>query len=61
MKPSIFVGDIDEFYCDMVEGGKRWAVWEEAKDTKLLKRFDTEQEAIEFAKELKKKLGESWD
>jgi len=27
MDIKFFIGDVDEFYCDAVEGDRRWAVW----------------------------------
>lgn len=27
MEVQFFIGDVDEFYCDAVEGDCRWAVW----------------------------------
>lgn len=52
---NIFIGDIDEFYCDGEDGDNRWAVWSSEtvlgkKVEKLLGRFFTEKEAVEFAK-----------
>ena len=46
---QIFIGDIDEYYCDAVEGDKRWAVW---NSIGLLVKFYTEEEAENFAKEV---------
>lgn len=59
---NIFVGDIDEFYADAVEGEyRRWAVWSsEVKEgrsvEKLLDRFDTAEKAEAFAAELRIRL-----
>lgn len=59
---NIFVGDIDEYYCDAVEGEyRRWAVWSsEVKEgrsvEKLLDRFDTAEKAEAFAAELRTRL-----
>lgn len=71
MDIKLFVGDVDEFYCDAVEGDQRWAVWSQTSlpldandparargavsriSTKLLARFDTEQEAISFVENYK--------
>lgn len=52
---QIFVGDIDEFYCDSVDGDQRWAVWSVDLLTteRLLGRFDTEEEAEDFAQEVR--------
>lgn len=52
---KIFVGDIDEYYCDAVEGDKRWAVWsvDLLAIERLLGRFDTEEEAEAFATEVR--------
>ena len=47
---QIFIGDIDEYYCDAVEGNKRWAVWDSVG---LLGKFYTEAEAKNFAKEVR--------
>lgn len=47
---KIFVGDIDEYYCDAVSGDKRWAVW---NVDGLLGRFDTEEEAEAFAERIR--------
>ena len=73
MDMKLFVGDVDEFQCDAVEGDQRWAVWLQistpldANDpararggvgrisTKLLARFDTEQEAKQFVEDYSKK------
>jgi hypothetical protein len=54
MEIKIFIGDIDEFYCDAKEGNRRWAVWSNSGDggkvvEKLLGRFETEEEAEQFA------------
>jgi hypothetical protein len=46
---QIFIGDIDEYYCDAVDGNKRWAVW---NSNGLLGRFYTEEAAENFAKEV---------
>ena len=57
---KIFIGDVDEYYCDAVDGEyRRWAVWSsEVKEgrsvEKLLGRFDTEKQATKFAEEIKK-------
>ncbi len=59
---NIFVGDIDEYYCDEVEGEhRRWAVWSsEIKEgrsvEKLLDRFDAFEKAEKFAAELRIRL-----
>jgi len=63
MEIKIFIGDIDEFYSDAKEGNRRWAVWSNSGtaakflkgDTvveKLLGRFETEEEAVQFANKL---------
>lgn len=55
MDVRIFIGDVDEFYCDAVSGDdRRWAVWKSDRDSQrfvetLLGRFDTEDEAVTFA------------
>jgi hypothetical protein len=53
MEIKIFIGDIDEFYCDAKEGNRRWAVWTSTPlqlfPGKLLGRFETEEEAEQFA------------
>jgi hypothetical protein len=62
MEIKIFIGDIDEFYCDAKEGNLRWAVWASTPlqlfpgrtskskvVEKLLGRFETEEEAEQFA------------
>jgi hypothetical protein len=56
MEIKIFIGDIDEFYSDAKEGNRRWAVWSNYGDSgklveKLLGRFETEEEAVQFANE----------
>jgi len=32
MDVRIFIGDVDEFYCDAVEGNRRWAVWKSDRE-----------------------------
>ena len=51
---EIYVGDMDEFACDAVEGNRRWAVWENDMrgGEKLLARFDTEAEALAYANKI---------
>ena len=54
----IWVGDVDEFACDAVAGEDRHAVWTTEKtETGILNRlkgkFKTEEEAVEFAKQLR--------
>ncbi len=56
MSKTIFVGDVDEYYCDAVKDAHyRWAVWISSVDQekrlteeKLLERFLTYEEAIGF-------------
>lgn len=54
---KIFIGDIDEYYCDAVSGDdKRWAVWSVDLSSgieRLLGRFGTEGEAEKFAENMK--------
>lgn len=56
---QIFVGDIDEFYCDAVDGDKRWAVWsvDLLAMERLLGRFNTEEEAESFAQKVRNGMG----
>lgn len=43
---EVFIGDIDDYYRDIVEGEhRRWAVWSKKE---LLGRFDTKEEAERF-------------
>lgn len=32
MDVRIFIGDVDEFYCDAVSGDSRWAVWKSDRE-----------------------------
>lgn len=54
MDVHVFIGDIDEFYGDAVEGDRRWTVWmvdHEVSLEKLLARFNTEEEAVRYAEQ----------
>jgi hypothetical protein len=45
---TIFIGDIDEYFCEPVDGNERWAVWISGKNAKLLCRFHTYAQAVAY-------------
>jgi hypothetical protein len=45
---TIFIGDIDEYFCKPVDEDERWAVWICGNGSKLLCRFETYEQALAY-------------